>query len=538
VPALLCVVGILVAAVAVWLPAAEQRSVSERTFLQMRAAQSMLTAMLDQETGVRGYALTGRRLFLESYQPGHDDFDAAFSDALIATSGDRGLRSHVQDAQAVARRWQAAAERAIATTEVEGPAPRVDAALRRKAIMDDFRKRIATVMRMLDQRRQQAQSRAEILPVSVITVLSLLFILVGYALVVRPRRRADDAARRARRYATEQQEFSETMQMAGCEEEAHTMLKHHLERTLHTAKAVILRRNNSENRLDSGVGIEADEALTKILAETDARSCLSIRYGRPHYEGPDARPLLSCKLCGAVGDANTTCMPSLVGGQVIGSVLVSHPEPLDDEATARVRESITQAGPVLANLRTIAQAERRAATDSLTGLPNARAVQDTLKRMVAQAARSGAELTAIMIDLDRFKSLNDDFGHEAGNEVLASVGQALQGTIRSSDFAGRYGGEEFIVLLPDTDRAGGRAVAEKLLLAIAAVDVPTVPRGVTASLGVATMPADAGDGASVVRQADRALYMAKEHGRGRVEVATQNTERAAPPSTAISSPVT
>jgi diguanylate cyclase (GGDEF)-like protein len=122
-----------------------------------------------------------------------------------------------------------------------------------------------------------------------------------------------------------------------------------------------------------------------------------------------------------------------------------------------------------------------------------------------------------MIDLDRFKALNDDFGHEIGNDVLAGVAPALQGALRASDFVGRYGGEEFVVLLPDTDRAGGLEAAEKLRLTMTQVRVAGVERGVTASFGVATMPDDAPDGAALLRLADRALYKAKELGRNRVE---------------------
>jgi diguanylate cyclase (GGDEF)-like protein len=210
---------------------------------------------------------------------------------------------------------------------------------------------------------------------------------------------------------------------------------------------------------------------------------------------------------------------------------------LDEEADGRMRESIAQAAPVLSNLRTLAKAERRAATDELTGLPNARAVQDTLKRLVAQAARSELPLAAVMLDLDRFKALNDDFGHEAGNDVLAAVGRALDSAVRASDFVGRYGGEEFVVLLPDTDADGALALAEKIRRAVSSLQFAAVPRVVTASLGVAALAPDVLDGQTLLRNADRALYAAKEHGRDRVELAPQNTERVSPPSTASVSPV-
>jgi diguanylate cyclase (GGDEF)-like protein len=170
-------------------------------------------------------------------------------------------------------------------------------------------------------------------------------------------------------------------------------------------------------------------------------------------------------------------------------------------------------------------------------MANARAVQDTLKRMVAQAMRTGDPLTAVMVDLDHFKALNDVHGHERGNEALAAVGQTLTSGVRTSDFAGRYGGEEFILLLPNTDRAGGAVLAEKLRRDIAGIVLPELDRAITASLGVATLPDDGLDAATLVRATDRALYQAKADGRDRV-VAAAHSERVSPPSTASVSPVT
>jgi diguanylate cyclase (GGDEF)-like protein len=116
-----------------------------------------------------------------------------------------------------------------------------------------------------------------------------------------------------------------------------------------------------------------------------------------------------------------------------------------------LRESVTQAAPVLANLRNLALAEFRASTDGLTGLPNKRTIQDTIKRMTAQASRTASPLSAIAFDLDHFKQINDSYGHGRGDDVLATVGAVLSETVRISDFVGRNGGEEFIILLPNTD---------------------------------------------------------------------------------------
>ena len=205
---------------------------------------------------------------------------------------------------------------------------------------------------------------------------------------------------------------------------------------------------------------------------------------------------------------------------MIGSVLLSHGTDLTDQHRLRVKDSVTQAAPVLANLRNLAIAQLRAATDALTGLPNARAVQDTLKRLVAQASRMLWPLSAVLIDLDHFKEVNDTFGHGLGDEVLAAIGAALHSTVRESDFVGRYGGEEFVMLLPDSDRDTAVQVAERVRTAIGDLRVLEGDSSVSASFGIAVFPEDAPDAARLVRNADRALYRAKANGRNRVEVFT------------------
>jgi diguanylate cyclase (GGDEF)-like protein len=135
-------------------------------------------------------------------------------------------------------------------------------------------------------------------------------------------------------------------------------------------------------------------------------------------------------------------------------------------------------------------------------------------------------LGVVLLDLDHFKNVNvnvnvnDTFGHARGDEVLAAVGVALQSTVRESDFVGRYGGEEFVMLLPDTAREAASQVAERVRAAIADIRVLEPDSSVTASFGIAVFPDDAPDAARLIRNADRALYPAKANGRNRVEVFT------------------
>jgi diguanylate cyclase (GGDEF)-like protein len=210
----------------------------------------------------------------------------------------------------------------------------------------------------------------------------------------------------------------------------------------------------------------------------------------------------------------------IVGGEVLGSVLLrtrGTPSPAESE---RLEQAVSRAAPALANLRNLALAEARAQTDPLTGLPNKRAIEETVKRMHAHAMRVSSPLSVLIVDLDHFKRVNDTYGHSRGDDALASTAVTMSASVRESDFVGRMGGEEFIVLLPDTPNDAAVLVAQKLRQAIEVLDVPGVPGGITASVGVATYPDDAIESDAVLRLADRALYLAKKLGRNRVERVT------------------
>jgi diguanylate cyclase (GGDEF)-like protein len=317
----------------------------------------------------------------------------------------------------------------------------------------------------------------------------------------------------------DQAEFADTLQIAGDEEEAHLLLQRHLERTLPATSAVVLNRNNSADRLEAVTPLPPGSPLPDTLRGAEPRSCLAVRSGRTHREDTGRPALLSCPVCAPVPGASS-CVPLTVGGEVIGSVLLCRPEPYSEAEEQRIRESVSQAAPVLANLRNLAVAEIRAATDGLTGLPNKRAVTDALKRTFAQAARTKAPMALLLLDLDHFKQVNDRRGHAVGDQVLAGVGATLRGVLRATDFAGRNGGEEFAILLPDTELATALEIADRVRASVAEISLPGSDVSVTASIGVAAFPGHASTLERLERLADAALYLAKRQGRNRVEQAS------------------
>ncbi len=321
----------------------------------------------------------------------------------------------------------------------------------------------------------------------------------------------------------EQVEFADTLQLTASEEDAHGLLQRRLSRVVRDSAVTVLNRNNSADRLEPVTDVSSDPALAARLEHAEPKACVAIRSARAHDEDISRPGLIECGIC-APCPSYSTCTPLTVGGEVIGSVLLSGPRTIQERERQLVHDSVSQAAPVLANLRNLAIAELRAATDSLTGLPNKRAVGDTLKRMFAHASRTATPFAVVLLDLDHFKNLNDQFGHPAGDQALANVGAAMRSTLRDSDFAGRNGGEEFAVILPGTDIAGAFDAAEKLRLAIARVTVPGVDVRLTASLGLAVYPDHAQSPERLERLADAALYVAKRSGRNRVEVAERTAD--------------
>ena len=198
-------------------------------------------------------------------------------------------------------------------------------------------------------------------------------------------------------------------------------------------------------------------------------------------------------------------------GNGLGDYLVTF---RDADQRRRAEETL---GRMNAELSTLAS------TDALTGLPNRRQFDATLHKEWYRALRDATPLGLLMIDVDRFKPLNDRFGHQTGDRFLACVGQVIRDNVRrASDLAARYGGEEFAVVLPGTGAAGALEIAEVIRRAVAAADTRGIVEGgypLSVSIGVAATVALAGGGsASLVHSADSALYQAKRNGRNRVEI--------------------
>jgi diguanylate cyclase (GGDEF)-like protein len=171
----------------------------------------------------------------------------------------------------------------------------------------------------------------------------------------------------------------------------------------------------------------------------------------------------------------------------------------------------------------------QATTDPLTGIANRRTILETLGKELERCRRSAASCALVFVDLDHFKQINDTHGHPVGDEVLRQTAATMRASVRPYDLVGRYGGEEFVVVLPGCDAAGARAAGERLRAAVAAasIGVGEARLRVTCSLGIAVGDSAAGwDRDRILHAADAALYRAKRAGRDRVVVAGEDEQAA------------
>ncbi len=168
----------------------------------------------------------------------------------------------------------------------------------------------------------------------------------------------------------------------------------------------------------------------------------------------------------------------------------------------------------------LARVETLAVTDPLTKLYNRRYIEDHIKGELKAALRYNSSLSLLMIDIDNFKSINDEFGHKAGDAVLKEIAEIIQGSLREVDMAARWGGEEFVAILPRCGKEDALHLAKRILKAVATHDFRSVPGlRVTISIGIAGVPAPSIDDSDKLLDAsDQAMYKAKKNGRNRIEI--------------------
>jgi diguanylate cyclase (GGDEF)-like protein len=273
----------------------------------------------------------------------------------------------------------------------------------------------------------------------------------------------------------------------------------------------------------------------KMMPAMHPDDCWGLRRGRPYTFGENEIGFL-CAHVGPSVSGEYCCIPILAHGETIGLLHLdfgcdqSEDEKPSKEAVLEQRRlglvCAEQISLAIANVKLRDQLRDQSIRDVLTGLFNRRFMLETCRREFSRAARTGQSVSLLSIDIDHFKKYNDNHGHDAGDTVLRAVGHCLENVFRNEDVPCRFGGEEFVVILPGADADVAARRAEQLRSKVEALVVRYVEKNlprITVSIGVASFP-DAGDNPQVVlKAADEALYRAKKGGRNRVELSTLAT---------------
>jgi diguanylate cyclase (GGDEF)-like protein len=267
-----------------------------------------------------------------------------------------------------------------------------------------------------------------------------------------------------------------------------------------------------------------------------ADECWALRNGRT-YVVDDSTSGVLCKHLPRPAPAAYLCTPLHAEGSLLGVLYVS--SETRDQTSAEYLQHVTkglaeavaaQLGLALANVQLRETLRSQSIRDPLTGLFNRRYMEETLERETHRARRASGPTSVLMVDIDGFKQQNDAFGHDAGDAILRELAALLQRNLRKEDVACRYGGEEFVLVLPDAALEHAARRAEQLRLAVKQMRVPhhELSLGpITVSIGVSAFPEHGADAQALLRAADAALYVSKRQGKDRVTVATQ-VEHSAP----------
>jgi len=320
--------------------------------------------------------------------------------------------------------------------------------------------------------------------------------------------------------------FSEAVTQCTSEVEVYDLVLHSMKERFQPRQVIIFKLNQAENYLEAAtslVPLPKEVGAWPVIEEP--HNCKAVRTGRSFVVNDvTVEPLCPSKFV-LPAEGSYYCGPLIAGGIIIGSVRMEAAKDLWTPDRQRLLESyLSGAASALSNLRLLDRMKQQANIDVLTGLYNRRFLEDYARKLFAIARRRTQPVGMIMLDLDRFKSFNDVYGHEIGDRILRHFAKTVTASMRETNLAARYGGEEFIIILPDTSAKSCTLVAERLRKAVMAMVVPSnsekpLPH-LTVSIGVAAFPEHGQTLEEIIQASDKALYESKRGGRNRVTAAS------------------
>ena len=518
----------------------------EHTYQVMAAAEATRASARSVESSARGYRLSGRGSLLAEYVAAvpHPYTNAA--ELVALTVDNAGQQRRAKRLQVLVDQRLAELQHLVDLQNEQGierarreslSSPGVEQMRR----LNGLTEQILTEERvLLAGRHAETVRQANLMTVIVVAGIVLPLVLLGMLLwgMVRENRRsralereAQNAMRELADSLQQRDRLSEQRRVLnaytgllqscqGVDEAMNVTAQIIAELLPHSGgRCYVLRP--SQNLAETAATFGQETVASDSVLQPD--SCWALRRSQPHRSGVGVGNVRCAHLHieGAPDDAWTLCVPLIAQGTSLGMLHLNGVGSGSDEYVALVAAIAEQLSLAMNNLQLRESLRVQSIRDSLTGLYNRRYLEENLQREILRCDRRGLPLSVLMLDVDHFKRFNDQHGHAAGDALLASIAQTLQAMTREEDIACRYGGEEFTVVLPETDSAGAQRRAEEIRKAIAATTVLHLRQQLgpnTASLGIATFPDDARTPHELLELADAALYRAKAEGRDRVAV--------------------
>ncbi|HEV2247193.1 MAG TPA: diguanylate cyclase [Terriglobia bacterium] len=539
---------------------------AQNSELAATRADSLLQGTSQMSEGVRGYVLTGRQSFLEDYnsasasvfqnlavlreiEPGVppaasrsenirkrvEDWKKTWADPLIekAKAGrsseaagavlqgsdefariQTGLKQFQSDSQAAAAARRDQRKRTVHSALVSGAVLVGAFALLLAVLVHVISRNISSPVIQLTQASDQLRQGDfdPTLPPETdneFGVLTRSFLQMSQAL------------RRDREELGALKRFSEAITECTSESEVYDHILHALRDRFHPTQVIIFKLRPEEDFLEVVTSLHP---LPKDVHDWPViegkNGCKAVRMGRPfRVNNVSVEPLCPGKFV-LPEEGSYYCGPLIAGGIIIGAVRLQGVKGFwTPERESLLESYLSSTASVLSNLQLLQTMREQANIDPLTGLYNRRFCKDYAGKLMAMARRKDTPLGFLILDLDHFKNINDVYGHEVGDRILKQFAKTITQSMRETNLTARLGGEEFVVVLPDTGAKACQVVAERIRNAVAHMNMPQVNEkplpNITVSLGIAVYPDHGATLEEMLQASDRALYESKRAGRNR-----------------------
>lgn len=527
-----------------------QHAIEQQEHLLVQGEQ-LLSALKDGETGQRGFVITGREDFLAPLYQGFAEVDRLLQVLRASLQADAELAPLLQRLEPLVieqRQYLSEIVEMRRQLGLEATGERIQQG-QGKRMMDGVRLVLGEMQATLEARMQLLEAQRSwqqalllgLLVVLAVIDLLLLGLLFHFTFsVLRKGRNTRDNLRNLsdqlsiglQRLELRNREISLLGRMTGALQsinsfdECYSIIGRFAAQLFPQNEGSLALYHPSRDVIEEVAHWGAWPAGLEMF---EPQACWAVRRGQSHQVHDPDKDLLCPHLQGSgVVQQGYTCVPLMAQGEPLGVLTLGGATAVDLELAEAFSEQVSLG---VSNLSLRESLRQQSLVDALTGLHNRRFLDETLRRELLRASRKQLEVAVVLLDVDHFKRFNDTFGHEAGDAVLRHLALEMKRSVRASDLACRFGGEEFALVMPEIGRDEAIERCETLRLSVSRLQVryggqPLGP--INISLGLAWFPADGEQMETVLHAADLALYRAKRGGRNRLCVYSREMESEAP----------